>query len=210
MGFFNFRKEFDYFGNFIEVSEISVKSAEYLSQVLNNYEYSKLEEYAKKMHDLENEADSKRHESGKNLAHEFMPPLAREDISTLALYLDDIVDKVEDIMRKIYMFRVKLIRKDALTFASILLDSCKKIYELAKEFPAYKKSKEINKIIIQINTLENKGDVLHAESIRNLFGQVENSADLIAWTKVFDSFENSIDACESAANLVESIITKNT
>ena len=92
------------------------------------------------MHQLEHAADSKRHELGNQLAREFMPPIEREDISTLSQQLDNVVDSVEDIIRKIYMFNIDEMRSEALEFSKLILDTCAVFYKLLQEFSNFKKS----------------------------------------------------------------------
>ena len=139
-----------------------------------------------------------------------MPPIEREDISQLAQELDNIVDSVEDVIRKIYMFNISEIRYQAIQFAKIIADACNLFSKLLLEFPNFKKSKELHNYVVEINTLENQCDRLHAESIRHLFQEDIAPGEQLAWTMIYESLEISIDACESAADLIENIITKNT
>lgn len=210
MGFVNKKKEFDYFNCFCSVGEIANEASETLHSITQSFDVSKIDEYSEVMHKFENDADTKKHELCNNLAHEFMPPIEREDISLLAQELDNIVDSVEDVMRRMYMFNIQKIRTDAIEFAKLINDASNVFYNLLLEFPHFKKSKKLHDLIIEINTIENKGDKLHAESIRSLFQESENPSDQLAWTKIFESMENSIDSIERAADIIDSVVTKNT
>jgi predicted phosphate transport protein (TIGR00153 family) len=204
------RKEFNYFEGFCEVGKIASEAADYLKKTMKTFDAEKIHTYADAMHKFENDADAQRHELCSNLAHEFMPPIEREDISLLSQELDNIVDSVEDVMRKMYMFNIREIRSEAIEFAELASEICEVFYKLLKEFPNFKKSKTIRDYIIEINTLENKGDKLHAKSIRRLFKEVISPSDQLGWTMIFESLEKSIDACEGAADIIDGIITKNT
>lgn len=210
MSIFNRKKEFDYFGNFCEVGEIASQAADYLYEAFKAFDKEAISTYTEVMHKYENDADMKKHVLCRSLAHEFMPPIEREDISLLSQELDNIVDSVEDVIRKIYMFNIKEIREEAIEFCKLIADACQVFNQLLREFTNFKKSKEIHNYVIEINTIENAGDKLHAESIRRLF--LENIApnEQLAWTMIFESLEISIDACETAADFIDSIITKNT
>lgn len=204
------KKDFNYFTSFCKVGEIAVNAAEYLNKTLVKFDAKQINVYASAMHELETSADLKRHELCKNLAHEFMPPIEREDISQLSQYLDNVVDCVEDVMRKIYMFNITEIRKDAIEFSELVTDGCNQLGKLLCEFSDFKKSKHIHDYIVEINTIENKGDRLHAEAIRRLISKEVPAESQFAWTMVFEAFEKSLDACESVADIIDSIITKNT
>ncbi len=210
MGMLRRKKEFDYFGNFCEVGKIADQAADYLHEALRTFDKNQLGNYTEIMHRYENDADLKKHVLCRSLAHEFMPPIEREDISLLSQELDNIVDSVEDVMQKIYMFNITKIRPQATEFSKLIADACKVFNQLLEEFSNFKKSKEIHGYVVEINTIENAGDRLHAESVRSLFVEDIAPGEQLAWTMIFESLENSIDACENAADLIDSIITKNT
>lgn len=210
MGILNRKKEFDYFGNFCEVGEIASQAADYLYGALLSFDKESIGTYTEIMHQYENDADLKKHILCRSLAHEFMPPIEREDISQLSQELDNIVDAVEDVIRKIYIFNIESIRDQAVEFTKLIADACKLFDKLLKEFSNFKKSKEIHHYVVEINTIENAGDKLHAESVRRLFLEDITPSEQLAWTMIFESLEISIDACENAADLIESIIIKNT
>jgi uncharacterized protein Yka (UPF0111/DUF47 family) len=204
------KKEYNYFECFCEVGKIANEAASYLNQVMECFEVARIPEHVENMHKLENAADMIKHELTSHLAHEFITPIEREDISALSAELDNVVDTVEDVMRRIYMFNVKSLRPEAVEFTSLIARSCATFSKLLAEFPNFKKSKTINELIIEINTLENKGDKLHADSLRKLFGEPASADERLVWMMIFESLENSLDACENAADLIESIIMKNT
>lgn len=208
---FGKKKGFDYFECFGEVAVIAKNSADYLYGALSSFDFSKVKEYAAEMHEHENNADAKKHELNAHLLHEFMPPIDREDITLLAQELDNMVDQIEDVMRRIYMFNISSIRHEAIEFAGLIVDACETFGKLSGELPNFKKSKTIRESIIGINTIENKGDKLHSDSVRRLFTDEEASpADKLAWTMIFESLENTLDSCEHAADVIDNIITKNT
>ena len=204
------KREFDYFGNFCEVGEIASQAADYLYEALQSFDQNSIITYSEIMHQYENDADMKKHILFRSLAHEFMPPIEREDLSQLSQELDNIVDSVEDVIRKVYMFNIKEIRGQAIEFSKLVAEACSLFNQLLREFSNFKKSKEIHKYVIEINTLENVGDRLHAESIKQLFQEDIVPGEQLAWTMIFESLEISMDACENAADLIDSIITKNT
>ena len=210
MSFMRHKQDYDYFDSFCQVGKLASDSAEYLHRAITSFQVEKINTYVEEMHKLEHAADERRHELNKQLAREFMPPIEREDISTLSQELDNVVDTVEDIIRKIYMFNIDEMRSEALEFAQLIMDTCAVFYKLLQEFADLKKSKKIQQYIIEINTLENKGDKLHTDSIRRLFTDTVSPHALLAWTVIFDAMENALDACENTADIIDSTITKNT
>ena len=73
-----------------------------------------------------------------------------------------------------------------------------------------KEYEETEKIVVNINRLEESGDKLYQQAIRNLYQYEKNPIDVSAWTIIYNSLEDCFDACESVASCVEEIILKNT
>ena len=99
---------------------------------------------------------------------------------------------------------------EAKQFASLITKCCHALLATIEEFRHFKKSQTIGKHIIEVNTLESDGDTLHAECIRKLFCGSEDALSIIAWMTLFEGFEECLDACEDAVDVIESVIMKNT
>ncbi len=62
---------------------------------------------------------------------------------------------------------------------------------------------------MEINRLENEGDVLRDEAISWLFENEKDPIMVIKQKELFEEAETVTDFCEYVANLVESILVKN-
>ena len=58
--------------------------------------------------------------------------------------------------------------------------------------------------------LEEEGDRLFIESMRRLHAEVTDPIEIIAWREIYVYLEKCCDACEHVADVVESVIMKNT
>lgn len=203
------KNEFNYFDGFVKLSEYCCNAAKMLDENLKDFNANTLQEQMKHMHNIEHAADLEGHEITRRLAREFITPIEREDIVSLLHEIDDITDCIEDVLLHMYMYNVKEIREDALRFSDLILKSCEELTVTFEEFKNFRKSKEIHKSIIKINKLEEDGDNLYTEAVRRLHMTSENVIEIMTWTLAFDRLEKCCDACEEAANVVESIIMKN-
>lgn len=203
------RKGNDYFEMLAGLVDYSCNAANLLNDFLLNFDINQIENKIKEMHEIEHTADVKKHDMMNKLAKEFITPIERGDIVELAHEIDNVTDAIEDILTRIYMFNIPSIRKEALEFSKVIIKNCDELKHLMKEFHNFKKSSEIHKIIININALEEDGDKLYITGIRNLYTNSKDPVELMTWTDTFKYFERCCDACESAANLVESVIMKN-
>ena len=55
-----------------------------------------------------------------------------------------------------------------------------------------------------------EGDQLYTQALRNLYVNCKDPVEIMAWTETFDHLEKCCDACEDVAEIVESVIMKNT
>jgi len=157
MGIFNGKKEYNYFESFLSLAKYASASANYLCEAFDPFDIDKVPEHVVNMHQLEHDADVQNHEITRNLAHEFITPIEREDIAALAQELDSIVDAIEDVMRRIYMFNVTSLRSEALDFTRLIVRCAAAFENVMGEFQHFKRSKTITTYIIEVNTLENEG-----------------------------------------------------
>ena len=204
------KKGYDYFEYFCASARYACQAAEHLEKSLANFAPEACREKLAVMHHSENAADGFRHDRTQVLSHVVIAPIEREDIIELAQDLDNVVDAIDDVMRRIYMFNVQTIRPEAKQFASLITKCCHALLATIEEFRHFKKSQTIGKHIIEVNTLESDGDTLHAECIRKLFCGSEDALSIIAWMTLFEGFEECLDACEDAVDVIESVIMKNT
>ncbi|WP_294166923.1 DUF47 domain-containing protein [uncultured Clostridium sp.] len=203
------KKENNYFNMLAELVDYSCEAANLLQNTLVNFNINEIEERIHEMHNIEHEADVKKHDMMNKLAKEFITPIERGDIIDIAHYIDNVTDDIEEVLTRIYMYNIREIKKEAIDFSNIIINNCNGLKKIMREFYNYKKSSEIPKLIISINDLEEEGDRLYFSTLRNLYTTSKDPIELMTWTDTLKYFEKCCDACESVANLVESVIMKN-
>lgn len=199
-----------YFENFSQCTQLSKKAADYLVSCLENYDPDKIDLMLTEMHEIEHSADAKRHEMGDALAKAFVTPVDREDLDMLSHDLDNVTDKIEDIVQKLYTNNVMSINPSAVVFAKQIVRACEYLGEIMDEFENFKKSKNIQALIIKLNDIEDECDKLYLDSMRELMKNSQDVLVTIAWREIFDCFESCIDACEHVSECIGSVIMKNT
>ena len=203
------KKDYDYFQAFTQAVDYSCQAAEILKNTLTYFDTDKLNDRLKDVHGVEHAADLGKHEMMSELARAFITPIEREDILELMQELYDVTDDIEDVLIRTYIFHILSIREDALRFADIISRCCGEMLKMMKEFRDFRKSKTIHEMIVAINDLEEEGDRLYTEAVRRLFMHSKDPIELMVWREIFDRMEKCCDACEHVANIVESIIMKN-
>ena len=199
-----------YFQNFIECVECGCQAAKMLEDNLNHFDTGLLQDKLDELHRIEHDADKKKHEMMAVLVKAFITPIEREDIILLSQSIDEVTDKIEDVLIRIYINNVQQIRPEALAFIKVIIRCCEALKEVMEEFADFRKSKTLHGLIIEINALEEEGDRLFIESMRRLHAEVTDPIEIIAWGEIYVYLEKGCDACEHVADVVESVIMKNT
>lgn len=209
------KQKFDYFEAFCLQAEIAAEASQALVDMLENYAPDQ-DGWAvgqiDKMHQIEQRGDQVSHEITDRLAIEFMPPIDREDVTELAMLLDDVTDLVEEVVQHLYMYDIRELHPHALPVARVIDESVDALAEATKMFREFKKPKKLDKLLVAVHDRECEGDELYIEAKRDVF---VNHADapaayLIAWNSMFTHMEQCCDACERVASVMQKIALKNT
>ncbi|MCM8900269.1 DUF47 family protein [Caldicoprobacter algeriensis] len=203
------RKGYNYYEMFKKVAEHACEASQMLQTTIDNYKLEGLSRKITEIHNIEHTADAEKHEMIRHLLKEFLPPIEREDIIRLAEQVDNVVDSIEEILMRLYMYNIKSIRHESFEFVKIISRCTETLKELMREFPNFRKSATIHKYIVELNDMEEEGDRLYTAALRRLYVESQDPIEVIAWTQVFECFENCCDVCEEVADIVESIIMKN-
>ena len=199
-----------YFDNFVQCADCAVRAAKILERVLENFDPARISESIDEIHEVEHEADVKKHDLMEELMRAFITPIEREDIMAISQYLDDITDKIEDVILRVYICNVTSIRPESVRFAKLVIRCCEMVKATMEEFPNFKKSKELKQCLIEINRLEEDGDSLYLNSMRTLHTRTTDPVEIIVWRDIFKYLEDCLDACEHTSDIVETVIMKNT
>ena len=148
------------------------------------------------------------HDIVQRLNKTFVTPLEREDIYDLASTMDEILDNIEataDIHDPLQGVRgASAGTRDGRRHRKATSVLRKGIDELEK------RSKNLRDYWIEVNRLENDGDRLYRDAVAELFDDDMKCTDIIKWKDVYATLEQAIDDCEHVANILESIVLKNT
>ena len=200
------KKEDVFYTLFIEYArKIEIVGEKFLDLI---EQYENVEEKVEKIKVLETECDMHAHDILNKLNVAFITPFDREDIYNVTKQMDDIVDCIEEASNRFVVFDVKEIRKESMLMANLILQSTRELVVLFENLPDLKKNDLVKTQIIEVNRLENEGDVIYREALMKLFREDINPIELIKWKHIFEQIENSLDSCENVANIIEGVAMK--
>ena len=199
-------KEEKFFDLFYELAIKIEEGGELFLDMVEHYEYS--EQKIAKLKELEQEADVITHRTFEKMHKTFLTPIDREDIYALVNKMDSILDMVEASAARMSLYKVKVPAKEIIDQAKILNKAIKKVKYIVHAMRNMKNAKMILDACVEINTLENEGDIVMRMTMTRLFEQEKDPFELIKWKEIFERIEEAIDVCEDVANVVEGIVLK--
>ena len=199
-------KEEKFFDLFYELATKIEEGGELFLDMVEHYEYS--EPKIVKLKELEHEADVITHRTYEKMHKTFLTPIDREDIYALVNKMDSILDMIEASAARMSLYKVKIPAKEIINQAKILNAAIKKVKYIVHAMRNMKNAKMIIDACVEINTLENEGDIVMRMTMTRLFEQEKDPIELIKWKEIFERIEEAIDVCEDVANIVEGIVLK--
>src|SRR5919201_665278 len=171
-----------------------------------------VERKARHLKDIEHTGDEITHEVFRALNRTFVTPLDREDISHLASALDDVIDWIEEIARRVRLYRVDTVTPIARQFSKVILEQAEQIAKAVPLLEQRRNADALQRATQEIHRLENEADDLLAEAIATLYDGVTEVPQLInamRWNDLYQLFEDTTDKAETVATALSNIALKN-
>jgi len=193
-----------FFDLFIEAGHNSVHAARLLDEMMGVWPDDT--GISREILKAEQEGDRITHEIVKRLNSTFVTPIDREDIYGLATQMDDIVDYTEEAADLLGLYKIEAPMEQAQALTKVLVAACEQLAEGLEHLPDFK---DLDKYWIEVHRLENEGDRVSRDAVASLFSNGIDPMVVIRWKDVFAVLENAIDATETAAQILEGIVIKN-
>ena len=184
------------------------KQGQLVSETLTELSKSLLEGRSRhaRLRDLEHECDEATHQVYNLVNSTFITPHEQEDLLLLATSLDDVVDLAEEAGDKLDLYRIQVISEPAKEMGEYLAKAGIEVAAALDQLEGFAALKPHG---LEIHRLENEGDRITRVALGELFSNVSDAAELVKWKDIYDLLEATMDACESVANVLETISIKN-
>ena len=133
------------------------------------------------------------------------PPVLPGDGHLLATALDDIVDYAEQAADELSLYAVEAPMEQATLIADVLVGAGEQV---AQALRCLRSGAELAPHLVEIHRLENEGDRLSRDAVASLFANGIDPMVVIRWKDIFETLEQSVDACEKVAHVLEGISLK--
>ena len=200
-------KDTVFYDLFENMAQRVVNSAQYLHELAR--QFPKIDGHIQLIRKEEHEADNLAHAALVRLDRTFITPFDREDIHELVGNLDDIVDQIDALAKRVRLFHVTSIEPEFFKQTDVLLAATMAVAEAVKRLRKSRKLSDLSDKLIEIHRHESQGDDNHHAAMSKLFGGGVDPLDVVKWKELYDYIEEAIDYCEDVGNTLERIVLKN-
>lgn len=159
-----------------------------------------------RMKPIEKRCDEVADRIAKRLNHTFITPFDREDIFSLSKKIDSISDLLLSTVTLVDSYCLTEKINGAKELSDIILQQLKELKRIVANLNSNKHDSDECKAV---KDLESEADVVFRASIKKLFTKEKDAITLIKKKEILEGLENTADKCQSTANVILSVLLKN-
>ena len=198
-----------FFSAFSEHAQLTVRAAGLLRELLE--QPTKLAELKLEITRLEHHADEITRATLTRLRSQWITPLDRPDIHTLATRLDDVLDVIESISERLELFAIQDSSPVAVAAARVLESIAIAMSKAVDLLPvARKRAQDIVALCTEIAKLESEADAIYRSALADLFKSGRDALEVMKWRDIHEQLEAATDLCEDVANALEGVVLEYT
>lgn len=202
-------KDHSFFPLFEKDAHNLISASEQLVLLMDTDDPVKRDSFIKKIKELESIGDEITDSTYEQLNKSFITPFDREDIHELASNIDDILDSINGISRRITLYKPKKLLPVYKELANIILMSAREIDTCINNLhDAVNNRKVIMHACDNIYDLEHKADDLYYQGITELFLQEKNEIELIKTKELLEILERCVDEADDVSETIKGILIK--
>ena len=191
-------------------TENLVRAARLFSEIARSSDLEDRRVKAVELKAIEHEGDSITRQVFDALNSSFITPFDRDDIRSLTMDLDDILDYLESVAQYLVILELAESTPALQQFAGILAQMIDEIHKATSLIWDMKHERKIHDAIVHISELENQADALYNTVIADLFKKDgRGPIEIMKWKEVYDQLEDACDACKDYTHVLGNVVVKN-
>jgi hypothetical protein len=196
----------NYFILFNELAACSVRGAKVLAQMSAVNDPAVFKQHFQEIRKIESEADEITRSILLSLHKTFITPFDRSEIKDLAMALDDMIDYMEDIPQRAELYGPGEFTPEMSTLGQIAVRATEKVQEAVALLSDMQNAERILKICQEIGEVESEADRVMRAGMARLFAEVSDARTLIRAKELYELFEEAVDRCEDAADVIHGVV----
>jgi len=202
-------KDHSFFPLFESDSQNLVKATELLKELMASTEPGEHERINKEIKEVEHIGDEITIKTYEQLNKSFITPFDREDIHELTANIDDVVDSINGISRRMCLYKPK-------KMYPIYKEMAQLIYEGAKEIEAavqclkdpVANKKKITQACHKVKAIEHRADELYFVGVSEIFEKEGDTKELLKNNKILEILERCVNEEEDVTDTLKAILIK--
>lgn len=202
-------KDHSFFPLFEADAQNLVKAAELLKQMMASSDPEHHEKLYKEIREVEHIGDEITNKTYEQLNKSFITPFDREDIHELTAHIDDVVDSINGIARRICLYKPKKLMPIYVELADMVYDGAKEIEKAIHclKDPVTHKEK-IMTACDKVKEIEHNADEVYFAGVSELFEKEEDPKELLKNNKILENLERCVDEEEDVTDTLKAILIK--
>jgi predicted phosphate transport protein (TIGR00153 family) len=144
------------------------------------------------------------------LHQSFTTPINRDQIHTLTIELDLVLNAVKDVANSVGMYNIKESNSETRELAALAVDACMRLNRAVMALPHKNRNAETVNLCKEIDAIESQADRVQRKAMSKLFDGSSNIWHAMRMRELYSLQENVLDRCEDAAKTIEEILIENT
>lgn len=204
-------KDHSFYPLFEEDAKNLVKASDLLNELLSASDHEEHERIYMEIKSVEHAGDLITDAAYKQLNKSFITPFDREDIHELTANIDNVVDSINGIGRRICLYKPKKLLPVFKQMAEMIVEASKQIQiciHCLNDAAANKK--EITEACDMIKQIEHKADDYYFVAVSELFEKEQDPSELLKNNKILEILERCVDEQEDVSDTIKTILIKMT
>ena len=139
----------------------------------------------------------------------FVTPIDREDLTTLAKALDDVVDSMEHTAAFAFLYRYDRLTDPMRELVRITSAAAVEVAGAVSQLRKFTGPDAVRGPTVTISELENEADGVYRKAVAELFADGLDPTELIRRKDMLDGLEDGVDECQDAIDVIWSVVVKN-
>lgn len=193
---------------FSQQAQILASGTQLLASILNASAQERIA-IRDQLHEVEHSGDEINHKIAHLVNQTFVTPFDREDLGLLGSNLDDCLDLIDEAGDLFVMYGIEDLPEQVFALLAEQVDILSRCAaHTAQSIPGLKSPLDLRDYWVEINRLENEGDLTYRRALTAVFDSGLDPIMVIKLKDIIEVLEKASDAFEDLANAIETIAVK--